>query len=276
MLQAFAPLKKYLWKYRWRLLAGVFFVISANALNSYTPIITGSAVNLISQKITQAAQQTLPNGASTISVGKEIVMLFLKYLLVALLAGGFTFMMRQTIIVVSRRIECDMKADIYDHYQRLDLAFYRKNNTGDLMNRITEDVSRVRMFIGPAVMYGVNLLFSIIFCVSYMLMLNKTLTLYVLIPLPVLAFLIYYLNDKIESAGSRIQAKLSDLTTFAQETYSGIRVVQAYACERTMLSSFVEESEKYRRLQLKLAKLDALYFPVMTFLVGVSIVIVIW
>jgi ATP-binding cassette subfamily B protein len=202
--------------------------------------------------------------------------LFLKYLLVALLAGGFTFLMRQTIIVVSRLIEFDMKNEIYDHYQKLDLAFYRRNNTGDLMNRITEDVSRVRMYIGPAIMYSVNLFFTIVFAITAMLTRDKELTLYVLIPLPVLSFLIYFLNEKIESASTKIQSKLSDLTTDAQETYSGIRVVQAYTREQEMLKHFEQESELYKQKQLKLARLDSIYFPSMTFLVGCSIIIVLY
>lgn len=269
-------LKKYFSKYKWRVLGGVLFVICANALNSLTPLITGSAVSLISKTLEQAStsdelRETLKN-----SIGKDVFILFLKYLAVALLAGGFTFLMRQSIIVVSRLMEYDLKAEIYDHYQQLDLAFYRKNNTGDLMNRITEDVSRVRMFIGPAVMYSINLFFTIFFCITYMLSLDKQLTLYVLIPLPFLSFLIYFLNEKIESSSTHIQAKLSDLTTNAQETFSGIRVVQAYTREKEMLKHFEVECEEYKQRQLKLARLDAIYFPVMTFLVGVSIVVVIY
>ncbi|HLP19332.1 MAG TPA: ABC transporter ATP-binding protein, partial [Chitinophagales bacterium] len=194
----------------------------------------------------------------------------------ALMAGAFTFLMRQMIIVVSRLIEFDMKNEIYDHYQQLDLAFYRKNNTGDLMNRITEDVSRVRMYIGPAIMYTVNLFFTIVFAVSFMLYMDKELTLYVLIPLPILSVLIYFVNEKIEAASTKIQAKLSDLTTNAQETYSGIRVVQAYTREQEMLKHFDQESEIYKQKQLNLAKIDAIYFPSMTFLIGLSIIIVVY
>jgi len=268
-----AVLNKYFLKYKWRIGAGILFVICANALNVSTPYITGQAVTLIAKNL-EALTQT---GHATInSVTKDVMFLFVKYLFVALLAGGFTFLMRQMIIVVSRLIEFDMKNEIYDHYQKLDLAFYRKNNTGDLMNRITEDVSRVRMYIGPAIMYAVNLFFTIVFAVSAMLYLDKELTLYVLIPLPVLSLLIYFVNEKIEKASTVIQAKLSDLTTDAQETYSGIRVVQAYNREKEMLKHFDEETEIYKQKQLHLARIDSIYFPSMTFLVGCSVIIVIY
>ena len=162
-MKQLAALNKYFLKYKWRIGAGILFVICANALNVSTPYITGQAVTLIAKNL-EAFTQT---GHATInSVTKDVMFLFVKYLFVALLAGGFTFLMRQMIIVVSRLIEFDMKNEIYDHYQKLDLAFYRKNNTGDLMNRITEDVSRVRMYIGPAIMYAVNLFFTIVFAVK--------------------------------------------------------------------------------------------------------------
>lgn len=271
-----AALNKYFFKYKWRLLAGIIFVICANALNTYTPRIVGEAVTLISDSLEKLRTIGPTAELNTETLGKEILFLFLKYLAVALMAGGFTFLMRQMIIVVSRLIEYDMKNDIYDHYQQLDLAFYRKNNTGDLMNRITEDVSRVRMYIGPAIMYTVNLFFTIVFAVSAMLSRDRELTLWVLIPLPVLSFLIYFINEKIESSSTAIQGKLSDLTTNAQETYSGIRVVQAYTREQEMLKYFDEESEVYKQKQLQLAKIDSIYFPTMTFLIGLSVIIVVY
>lgn len=271
-----AALNKYFIKYKWRILSGILFVVCANVLNVYTPLITGHAVTLISKNL----KEFTTNGHTTLSiqttVTKDVLFLFFKYLCVALLAGAFTFLMRQMIIVVSRLIEFDMKNEIYDHYQKLDLAFYRKNNTGDLMNRITEDVSRVRMYIGPAIMYTVNLFFTILFAVSAMLYLDRELTLYVLIPLPILSVLIYFVNEKIEKASTTIQAKLSDLTTNAQETYSGIRVVQAYNREKEMLRHFDAETEIYKQKQLRLARIDSIYFPSMTFLVGCSIIIVIY
>jgi ATP-binding cassette subfamily B multidrug efflux pump len=275
-MKELAALNKYFLKYRWRILAGIFCVISANLLNAYIPKITGQAVNLISDTLKSASELNSVSIEVHNSVAWMVFMLFLKYLGVALLAGTFTFMMRQSIIVVSRLIEFDLKNDIYDHYQKLDLAFYRKNNTGDLMSRITEDVSRVRMYIGPAIMYAVNLLFTIIFAVTFMLQIDAKLTLYVLIPLPVLSVIIYFVNEKIEKASTHIQAKLSDLTTNAQETYSGIRVVQSYTREQEMLEFFAKETDDYKIKQLQLARIDSIYFPVMTFLVGVSTVIVVY
>ncbi|MCW5908910.1 MAG: ABC transporter ATP-binding protein [Chitinophagales bacterium] len=275
-MKELAFLNKYFSKYKWRILAGVFFVICANLLNVINPLITRSAVDLIAAHLadvttTEEAVVTLQN-----NIGWQVFFLFLKYLAVALMAGAFTFFMRQTIIVVSRLIEYDMKAEIYDHYQQLDLAFYRKNNTGDLMNRITEDVSRVRMYVGPAIMYAVNLLFTILFSVISMLLINPELTLWVLVPLPVLSFVIYYVNELVEKASTAIQAKLSDLTTDAQETYSGIRMVQAYNREKEMLRHFEEEAEAYKQKQLRLARVDSVYFPAMTFLVGCSIILVVY
>ena len=271
-----AYLNKYFLKYKWRILAGIFFVICANALSAYNPIITKSAVDLVSKNLEKIRAAGNASEVVNANLGMVIFWLFVKYLFVALLAGGFTFLMRQTIIVVSRLIEFDLKNEIYDHYQQLDLSFYRKNETGDLMNRITEDVSRVRMYVGPAIMYSVNLLFTITFVIISMLILNPSLTLWVLIPLPVLSFIIYYVNELVERASTEIQEKLSDLTTDAQETFSGIRVVQAYAREHEMIEHFAQESEIYKRKQLRMAKIDSIYFPSMTFLIGCSIVIVVF
>ncbi len=275
-MRSLSSLYPYFLKYKWRILSGVLFVVSANFLNAYTPKITGEAVNLISENLKSLDGKSVHDSVVGQSVAWLVFMLFVKYLGVALLAGGFTFMMRQSIIVVSRLIEFDLKNDIYNHYQKLDLAFYRRNNTGDLMNRITEDVSRVRMYIGPAIMYSVNLLFTIFFAVWFMMHIDVKLTLYVLIPLPVLSFIIYYVNEKIEKSSAAIQAKLSDLTTDTQETYSGIRVVQAYTRETEMVTNFTKGAELYKQKQLQLSLIDSVYFPVMTFLVGISSIIVVY
>ena len=193
-MKELASLNKYFVKYKWRIGAGIFFVICANFLNAVNPLITGNAVDLIGESL-----KDIKNGgqlAETIKegLGWQVLKLFLAYLGVALLAGAFTFLMRQTIIVVSRLIEYSLKEDMYDQYQKLDLTFYRQNNTGDLMNRITEDVGRVRMYAGPAIMYSVNLLFTILFVTVSMFTINAELTMYVLIPLPVLSVLIYFIN----------------------------------------------------------------------------------
>lgn len=269
-------LNKYFVKHKWRIGTGITFVICANLLNVVNPLITKGAVDLITENISRVQHDQEHAIAIRAQIGNDVLWLFLKYLAVALLAGAFTFLMRQTIIVVSRLIEFDIKNEVYEHYQKLDLAFYRKNNTGDLMNRITEDVSRVRMYVGPAIMYTTNLFFTITFAIVSMFWLNPTLTFWVLIPLPILSFIIYFVNELVGRASTKIQEQLSEMTTNAQETYSGIRVVQAYNREKEMLQYFANESETYKQKQLKLAKIDSVYFPSMTFLVGCSIIIVVW
>ena len=271
-----AYLNKYFFRYKWRISAGIFFVVCANALSAYNPIITKYAVDLLANNLKLVVGSQQKRELLSGQLGTQILFLFLKYLGVAMLAGAFTFAMRQTIIVVSRLIEFDLKNDIYDHYQQLDLAFYRRNNTGDLMSRITEDVSRVRMYCGPAIMYSVNLFFTIAFAITSMLIMNPTLTMWALIPLPILSVIIYFVNELVEKASTRIQAKLSDMTTDAQETYSGIRVVQAYVREKEMMKHFAEESEEYKQRRISMAKIDAIYFPSMTFLIGCSIIIVVF
>lgn len=274
-MKQLAYLNKYFLRYKWKILAGIFFVICANGLNAFIPDIVQLAVDNTVDNITQIRSAATQTEELKTNLAKSIFYFFLLYLGVSLLAGMFTFFQRQMIIVVSRLIEFDLKNDIYDHYQKVDLAFYRSNNTGDLMSRITEDVSRVRMYAGPAIMYSVNFFFTILFITTRMFTKDAELALYALIPLPVLSVIIYYVNEKVEKASSQIQAKLSDMTTNAQETYSGIRVVQAYGRETEMIDFFKSETENYKQKQLNMAKIDAVYFPAMTFLIGCSIVIVV-
>jgi ATP-binding cassette subfamily B protein len=180
------------------------------------------------------------------------------------------FLMRQTIIVMSRHIEFDQKNEVFDHYLQLDLNFYKVHSTGDLMSRISEDISRVRMYTGPAVMYLVNLLFTISFCVFYMFRKDWELTLYVLSPLPVLALTIYLVNTVIHKKSEHIQSLLAALTTNAQESYSGIRVIKSFVQEKAMLGFFQQNSEMYKKNAIGLAKLEAIYFPSMGLLIGLS------
>lgn len=191
-------------------------------------------------------------------------------LVLALIGGFFMFLMRQTIIVMSRHIEYDQKNEIFNHYQKLDMNFYKSHYTGDLMNRISEDVSRVRMYTGPAIMYLINLAATIGFSVTYMFNENKELTLYVLSPLPILAITIYYVNNIINKKSDRIQTLLSDLTTNAQESYSGIRVIKSFVQEKAMLGFFDKNSERYRHNAISLAKTEAIYFPSMGLMIGIS------
>ena len=188
----------------------------------------------------------------------------------ALIKGFFMVMMRQTIIVMSRHIEYDLKNDIYDHFQQLSLSYFRRNNTGDLMARITEDVSKVRMYLGPAVMYTINLSSLIVLVVSIMLTVNVKLTLYVLIPLPVLAISIYYVNAIIQEKSLIIQEQLSRLTTFTQEMFSGIRVIKAFTSERSVSNHFNREVEDYRQKSMGLVLVNSLFFPAIIMLIGVS------
>jgi ATP-binding cassette subfamily B protein len=191
-------------------------------------------------------------------------------LLLALLRGIFLFMMRQTLIVMSRYIEYEQKNQIFSHYQLLDTAFFREQRTGDLMNRITEDVSRVRMFTGPAVMYIANLVSVISLSLFFMFRRNVELTFYVLMPLPILAIVIYYINNVIHRRSERIQETLSDLTTHAQEAYSGIRVVKAFAQEQALSGFFRKITGQYKKEVLGLVKVEALYFPSISLLIGLS------
>lgn len=194
----------------------------------------------------------------------------------ALIGGVFTFLMRQTIIVMSRHIEFDLKNEIYNHYQRLSLGFYRKNNTGDLMARISEDVGRVRMYIGPAIMYGINLVVLFVLAISYMLSVNAELTFYVLLPLPILSITIFYVNNLIEKKSDLIQQSLSNLSTFTQEAFSGIRVIKAFVREKDVTSKLETESLEYRKRTLSLTKVNSVFNPVILSLIGLSTLLTIF
>ena len=215
-------------------------------------------------------QQLVVNKFENSSFKNKIIICGIILLALALVSGFFMFLMRQTIIVMSRHIEYEQKNEIFDHYQKLDTAFYKTHNTGDLMSRISEDVSRVRMYTGPAVMYLINLAATISFSVFYMFKQNKELTLYVLSPLPILAITIYYVNTIIHKKSDKIQSLLSDLTTNAQESYSGIRVIKSFVQEKAMLGFFEKNSEEYRKNAISLAKTEAIYFPAMSLLIGLS------
>lgn len=208
--------------------------------------------------------------AAHFDIGGVVALCGITILVLALLRGFFMFLMRQTIIVMSRHIEYDQKNEVYNHYQKLDTAFYKTHSTGDLMSRIAEDVSRVRMFYGPAIMYLVNLITLISLSVFYMFHRDALLTLYVLAPLPLLAIIIYYVNSIVHKKSERIQALLSDLTTNAQESYSGIRVIKSFVQERTMFNFFEKNCEDYKTNAIGLAKLEAIYFPSMTLIIGLS------
>lgn len=277
-----SALNKYFWKYRYRFLAGMVFVIISNYFSVLAPLVTKYVVNKVMQNLSGApaakATQFVPDPLATAlikridhwSFSNVVALCGATLLVLALLRGLFMFFMRQTLIVMSRHIEFDQKNEVYQHYERLDTAFYRVHTTGDLMNRITEDVSRVRMFTGPAIMYLVNLLALIGMSVYFMLKENVSLTLYTLAPLPLLAVTIYFVNTIIHKKSERIQALLSDLTTNAQQSYSGIRVIKSFVQENAMLAFFRNSSEEYKTNALGLARVEAIYFPAMSFVVGIS------
>lgn len=197
-------------------------------------------------------------------------------LVLSLLKGFFMYLMRQTIIVMSRHIEFDLKNDIFQKYQELSMSFYKRNNTGDMMNRISEDVSRVRMYLGPAIMYTINLLVLFIMVIITMVSVNPTLTLYVLTPLPILSFTIYYVSQMINKRSEKVQAKLSSLSTYVQDAFSGIRVIKAYNRLDEREAQFGKESTEYKNVSLGLTKVDALFMPIMILLIGLSTILTIY
>lgn len=210
------------------------------------------------------------------SLQKGVLILGGLMILMALMRGFFLFLVRQTIIVMSRRIEFDLKNEIFEQYQNLPLSFYRRNNTGDLMNRISEDVSRVRMYLGPGIMYGINLLVLFPMVIYEMLRVNAELTFYALLPLPILSLSIYFVNNIINKRSEEIQQSLSDLSTHVQEAFSGIRVIKAFVREVDSATKFETESEKYKHRSLKLTFVNALFFPLIMALIGLSVILTIY
>ena len=278
-----ASLNHYFWKYRKRFFIGMFFVIASNYFAVLAPQITGYVISLVQQKLPGAKPTSIYNAHDGIvnsfiqiinqynfSFGWLIAICSLTILFIAVIRGVLMFFMRQTIIVMSRHIEFDQKNEVYQHYQHLDTAFYKTHSTGDLMNRMSEDVSRVRMYTGPAVMYLINLITLIGFCIVNMLSKDVQLTLIVLAPLPILAIIIYWVNSIINQKSEVIQSNLSDLTTNAQESYSGIRVIKSFVQEKAMLGFFEKNSEAYKKNAIGLAKVEALYFPSMALMIGIS------
>jgi ATP-binding cassette subfamily B protein len=288
-LRQLAAVNKYFWKYRKRFFIGILFVVSSNYFAVLAPQITGYVVNQVRLHLPGARQPaTMPTHdklvewftakvtAMDMSFGGVIALCSITILALAVMRGILMFFMRQTIIVMSRHIEFDQKNEIYRHYQRLDTNFYRTHSTGDLMNRMTEDVSRVRMYTGPALMYFVNLIALIGFCVWNMLRKDVHLTLMVLAPLPILAVTIYVVNSVINKRSEKIQALLSDLTTNAQESFSGIRVIKSFVQEKAMLGFFKKNSQDYKKNAVGLARIEAIYFPSMALMIGISTLITIW
>lgn len=265
---------KYYIKYRFRFFVGVFFVVVSNIFALYPAKYTRMAFDRAKEAI--STQNQLTNNIDYNELTQTLIYFGVMIILFALLKGVFMFFMRQTIIVMSRMIEFDLKNEIYSHYQKLDLSFYKRNNTGDLMSRISEDVSRVRMFLGPATMYPINIisLFSLI--VYTMLSINVKLTLFVLAPLPIMSISIFYISKVIHQKSERVQTQLSKLSTFSQETFSGIRIIKSFTNEQSNSKDFESETKKYLNENVSLAKTNALFFPFMLLLIGISTLLTIY
>src|SRR5690554_1585056 len=304
-MKALAHLNKYLFLYKWRLILGVLFIIASNVFAIYAPRLVREAFDLISRALqtyqsgavddfsvtlpdaiamiyrwagmdptTLQSADSLPELAALIT--KLALMLAVLYFVVAIFKGVFLFFTRQTIIVTSRLIEFDLKNEIFDHYQKLSLSFYRRNNTGDLMNRISEDVTFVRMYLGPAIMYSINLVVLSVLAVGAMISVNAELTLYVLLPLPILSVSIYYVSRMINQRSAKVQKQQSRLSTLVQETFSGIRVLKAYNRQRATKDNFAEESNRYKAMTLDLVKVEALFMPSIILLIGLSTILTIY
>jgi ATP-binding cassette subfamily B multidrug efflux pump len=323
-LKALKSLNIYLWKYKWRIFLGLFFIVLTNLLAVYTPVLIRDGVNMLKEARDQIyvpmeeAKQLAENEGQafdldsflqdkTISVPESVAwfsellgidvsitqniangddlsqalillafLLAMIYICIYFIKGVFLFFTRQTIIVMSRLIEFDLKNAIYDQYQRLNLGFYKRNNTGDLMNRISEDVSKVRMYLGPAVMYTLNLSVLIILVVYEMVSIDLELTLYSLLPLPFMSLGVYYVSSIINKRSDAVQFQQSKLSTIVQETMSGIRVLKAYHREEYSKNNFQSESDAYKVRALDLVKIEALFMPIIVLLVGLSTILTIY
>lgn len=277
-MRALFALNPYLWKYKKHLIFGILFVAASNLFAVYPAQIVRGAINMVEDVL----QVYLMHKG--FSVGDMIEASLFRSLMIfggivlglALTRGVFLYLTRQTLIAMSRLIEYDLRKDLYDHLQSLDTTFYRRNRTGDLMAKMAEDVGRVRMYLGPGIMYSINTLTLFVVVVTTMLTVNWQLTLLALVPLPFLSGLVYYVESIIQKRSERIQRQLSVLTTFAQEIYSGIRVLKAYVKELPTFNRFAAASETYKDKSMHLAAVDALFFPLVVFLVGLSVVITVW
>ncbi len=261
-------LNKYFYKYRVRLFLGIIITIIAKLFTVFVPELIGSTIDIVNDQI--------QNGDDVELFKSNLLKNILFLIGTAIVAGFFTFIMRQTIINVSRYVEYDLKNEVYQQYQKLSLNFYKQNRTGDLMNRISEDVSRVRMYAGPAIMYSINTITLFVVALSFMYNQAPKLTLYTIIPLPILSVIIYKLSGEINKRSTVVQQYLSKLSTFTQEAFSGISVIKAYGIEPQTSNNFELLSDESKDKQVSLAKVQALFFPLMMLLIGASNLLVIY
>jgi len=268
-MKSLLHLNKYLYKYRVRLLSGLVFVSLSAWLAVYSVGFISESIDWVGKNISQSSG-FLPAAVSHLS---KLAILFFG---VTLASGIFLFLTRQTIIVTSRLIEFDLKNEVFEHYQKLDLAFYKRNNTGDLMNRISEDVSQVRNYVGPAIMYTTNTITIVTFTLIYMVKINLVYTLWVFSPLPILYLSVYYISNLINNRDMVVRQQLSVLFSKAQESFSGIRVIKSYMLENNLSNDFEKQCLDYKKKNMYLVNVDALFQPFLMFLIGLSLLLIIY
>ncbi len=266
-MKSLSYLNKYFLKYKWRLILGVIFIAISNYFGVQMPLFVKTTVDSLMSSV-------------RIEGFEDAITLSLKiggiYMLLSLGKGFFLFLMRQTIIIMSRYIEFDLKNEIYNQYQKLDFSFYKKNSTGDLMNRISEDVGQVRMYLGPGIMYTINLIILFFMVIFQMIKISPTVTLFVLMPLPIMSFLIYKVSSRMNALSTEVQKEQSLMSTLAQETFSGIRVVKAYSRENEIHGKFNVSAENYKKKTMRLVMINALFMPTIIFLIGLSTLLAIF
>lgn len=253
-------LNKYFIRYKSKLLWGVLFILISNSFQVYIPLLLKDSIDTLQQDLSYS----------------KILQYSLMIVGAALISGVFRFLIRQTIIVVSREIEFDMRQDFWSHIQRLSLRFFQNNSTGNIMAHATNDISAVRMYVGPAVMYSIDTVSKFIIVIAIMISLSPMLTLYSLLPLPILSYLVYKLSKKIHEKFMIIQEKFSDLTTKTQESFSGIRVIKSYVRELNEIDSFTNISKDYLDKNMDKVKIQALFMPILYLITGLSSIIVVW
>lgn len=277
-MKELSSLNKYLLRYKWHLVLGLVFVIISNAFQILPAPLVRLAIDLVIEnlRIYGAFEKTSLQEPFFGNIAWQIFILAVLILVMALLRGLFLYFVRQTLIVMSRLVEYDLKNDIFEHYETLPLSFYRRNNTGDLMNRISEDVGRVRMYLGPSIMYGLQLVTLFVMLIPFMIHISPRLTLFALIPLPLLSIGIFYVNNIVEHRAEQIQKSQSKLSTFVQEAFSGIRVLKSFTREKESVSNFALESNEYKTQSMKLTKVQSMFFPLITGLIGLSTILTVY
>lgn len=277
-MKSLKRLNPYIWRYKKLLFAGIICVLISNVFGVYPPQVVRSAIDLVGDliKINALHEGFAAKAQFGGLISSSLIIFSILTIVLALIRGVFLFFTRQTLIVMSRKVEFDLRNDMYAHYQDMSLSFYRRNRTGDLMARISEDVGRVRMYLGPGIMYTINTLSMAVIVVATMLMVNPELTLYTVLPLPFLSLMIYLVENRVLKRSDKIQSQMSRLTAFTQEIYSGIRVTKAYTRETDFLQRFGAESKEYQSRSMRLIRLNAVFFPVVMLLIGLSTAFLVW